>query len=198
MGDVDVEIDVEDLERLDRALHSGVNDGASESARWHVREGKNKAQDLLRLGDAEGHPRIWTRQTYHGFKRHVERRGNTFHAELQNTSPHAHIVEHGRRPGATPPPVQKLMAWVVAKLDPAPYDPDLVSSWEPELQALAQTFGPGYVRTAFNVQDKIRDEGIEGIRFMAKTESYLKQVGGLVTHAKVEAEIEKRLKAAGI
>lgn len=197
MGNIDIE--VEDLTGLQNALRRGVKEGARESAHWHTDEGKNKAQDLLRAGDGEGHPRIWRREVYHGFHDFVQSRGTGYVAQLTNTAPHAHIVEHGRRPGATPPPVQKLMSWVVDKLDPSvDVNPDLVDSWDPELQALAATYGPGYVRTAFNVQDKIREEGIEGIRFMSKTESYLKQVGGMVTHRKVEKNIEKQLKLRGL
>lgn len=52
---------------------------------------------------------------------------------------------------------------------------------KPELQALEDEYGTGYVIIAFNVQDKIGAEGIEDIRFMEKMENYLKQVGRAVT-----------------
>lgn len=192
---VELDIEVEDLHRLERALRNGVNDGAGETARWAVDEGRNRARDLLRIGH-NGHPRIWQSEVYHGFRHTIRREGNDYSAELRNIAPHAHIVEMGRRPGATPPPVQALMDWVVDKLNPAPVSENFFDN--PELHALADAYGPGYVVTAFNVQDKIEREGIAGIRFMGRTENYLKQITPAVAHRKVEKHIERSLKQHGI
>lgn len=196
---MDLDVEVEDLEELEDALKKGVRRGTSDTARWSVDEGRNKAQDLLRAGDSRGNRRIWKREVYHGFKHFIERKPHGYQANLFNTAPHVGIVELGRRPGETPPQVQDLMEWVVSKLNPAPdFDPDLVQYWEPELQALAATYGGGYVRTAFRVQDKIREEGIEGIRFMDRTENYLKQITPPIAHQKIESEIETQLRLHGI
>lgn len=37
-------------------------------------------------------------------------------AEYGNTAPYAGVLEHGRRPGATPPPIEPIRAWVRKKL----------------------------------------------------------------------------------
>lgn len=68
----------------------------------------------------------------------------------------------------------------------------------PELQVLEDRYGAGYVITAFNVQDKIREEGIEGIQFMAKTENHLKQIAPPIAHQKVEKNIRNQLRQQGL
>lgn len=198
MSDIGLDTEIENLSRLEKALEDGLEEGAKESAEWHVDEGKQKAQDFLRIGH-RGNSRIWRREVYEGFRKNVTSKGQGYTAQLQNIAPHATIVENGRRPGATPPQVQDLMAWVIDKLDPVPVDDGEGNLFDnPELQALEDTYGTGYVLTAFNVQDKIRDEGIRGIRFMGKTESYLKQVGPPVTHRKVEKNMQRHVRQHGL
>lgn len=36
-------------------------------------------------------------------------------AELQNDAPHAAVIEFGRRPGATPPPMKVILGWMKRK-----------------------------------------------------------------------------------
>lgn len=70
----------------------------------------------------------------------------------------------------------------------------MTENWHEDLQDLAQEYSPGYVITAFNVRDKIAEEGYEGIHFTDTTESHLEQVGPMVTKNIVEGHMNKELK----
>lgn len=69
---------------------------------------------------------------------------------------------------------------------------------DPELRALEEQYGAGYVLTAFDVQQKIGNEGIRGIEFMDKSEDYLEGMMPLITYQKVGKEIRRSLKQNGI
>jgi len=190
---IEIRVDESDLLALDRALEHGIRQGASDSARWAVDHGKNLAQDEIML-----HRRIWTGEVFDGFRHSIERTEDGYLANLWNESNHAGVVNYGRRPGARRPPVQNLMDWVVAHMAPREFDPKIVEHWLPELQALAGVYGPGYVRAAFDLQEKIHEDGFTGIHFKRTVENSLRQYGPVVTKQKTEARVIEELGRAGL
>lgn len=69
----------------------------------------------------------------------------------------------------------------------------MTENWDPELQALADEYSPGYVITAFAVRESIDEEGYPGIHFTDTTEAYLKQIGTPIVKMKVEKHMRKEL-----
>lgn len=199
MPNVDIEIDVHesDLVALEEALMDGLGDGIDDSLAWMVRKGTHRAKSRIRATD-----RVWRRKVYHGWQHSDRQVGDTEgHAEIVNVADHAAIVDKGLAPqgiirGANPQ-VQHIIQWVSETLFPKPNTSD-PSNWDPELEALASAYSPGYVLTAFAVKEKIDKEGYPGIDFTGAAERYLKKMGPMVVHRKVEKHMNRELRKRGL
>lgn len=62
-----------------------------------------------------------------------------------------------------------------------------------DMQNLIDSFGEGNVKKAFWLQDKIREEGLDGIHFMRKAENNAESYAPLITYQAVRSELIKRL-----
>lgn len=97
-------------EQFERALRQSVRRvqkqaeaAAADACARGAAEGVKLTNDLGLVNDG-GYRRGWYhRRIPHG-------------AEYGNSAPHAGVLEHGRRPGATPPPYEPIRAWVRKKL----------------------------------------------------------------------------------
>jgi hypothetical protein len=199
MGDIDIDIDVEKAGRVQPALRRGLREGLEEAGKWMMREGEDKARDAVLSAD-----RVWRGTLKQGFSTNENQFSRTDHwkGKISNDAPHAEVNERGRKPGNAPS-VQQIIPWVDDKLTPdgsaqeraASAD---VNNWNPELEALAAEYSPGIVITAFAVAEGLEDKGYPGIGFMETTETYLKQVGPMLVKRKVEKQMERELRAAGL
>lgn len=73
----------------------------------------------------------------------------------------------------------------------------MTDEWEDDLQDLAEEYTPGYVITAFGVQESIKKEGYHGVHFTESTESYLRSQKMNVKN-KIEKQINNELRKAGL
>lgn len=199
MGDIDIDVDVEKADRVQPALRRGLREGLEEAGDWMMREGEDKARDVVLSAD-----RVWRGTLKQSFDTEENEFSRYYHwkGKISNDAPHAKIVEHGRDPGNAPS-VQQIIPWVDDKLTPNASaqrraESADVNQWSPELEALAAEYSPGIVITAFAVAEGLEDKGYPGIGFMETTETYLKQVGPMLVKRKVEKQMERELRAAGL
>lgn len=57
---------------------------------------------------------------------------------------------------------------------------------------LVDQYGEDNVTKAFWLQEKIKEDGLDGIHFMAKAEAKAKQVAPMITHQAIRSELKKR------
>jgi len=194
MSDLSLKAEIDGHQRVDDALREGLKEGLKETGEWLQRRGKRRAQERVRATD-----RVWRERVYHGFSDpDGTTEGGTWEGSLRNEAPHAEIVEDGLEPGEANPPVQNIIEWVSDKLTPEPATGRDLSDWDPELQALAEDYHPGYVLTAFAVKEHIEKEGYRGIGYMDAAERYMSSIGPMVLHRKVEKNMERALRRHGL
>jgi len=206
MGDIDIEIEVDGIEETIGAFKLGLEKGLDAGGDWMLREGKDKAQGIVLSTD-----RVWRSTLKQGFSSNetgpdiagISETGRyySWEGEIRNDAPHATIVEHGLKPGNSPP-VQAILPWIDDKLIPdqetqEKADRANIGYWDPMLQAAAVQYGKAQVLTAFAVKSKLENRGYKGIRFMETTESYLNQVGHIVVRNKIVKHMNAALRTAG-
>lgn len=195
---IDVDVDDDDLARLEEALLDGLEDGMGASVAWLTRKGQSKAKSRIRSTD-----RVWRRKVYHGWSsQDIETSPEHASGQITNLADHARVVDEGLAPAGeitgSNPQVQDIIKWVSSELYPAVHDGVDLDDWDPELQALAAEYSPGYVLTAFAVRDKLDREGYPGIDFTGAAEQYLERVGPMVVQRKVEKRINRKLREYGV
>ena len=84
------------------------------------KEAKEVAFDVALRGVMEGVATagrlgLWDRGGGGGYASRFRAVRTKTGAELQNDAPHAATIEFGRRPGATPPPMKVILAWLKRK-----------------------------------------------------------------------------------
>lgn len=194
----EIEIDISRHMRVAPALKDGLEDGMAEAGENLVKKGKSRAK-----GHVRGTDRMWRSKLYNSFRAEPGYGDFTGDARwtgsFENFAPHARVVEYGLTPG-DPPAVQDIIDWVEYKLRPKSEEAQSrhIGNWDPQLQALAVHYGKGYVLTAFAVQEELRKNGYHGIGFMKAAETYLKQIGPMIVHRKVEKHMRKQLRKAGV
>ena len=197
MGDIDIEIEIEGVEKVGPALMGGLGSGLEESGDWALKTGEDKAKNIILSADRE-----WRKTLKRGFSTKSFANPDSFHGRLQNSALHAEIVEDGLKPGNSPP-VQRLLPWIDDRVTPnaeaqATAESANPSNWDPELQAAAAEYGPAKVITAFAIKGKLEKKGYPGIHFMETTEQYLQQIGPPVFRQKIEKHMNRALREAGL
>lgn len=198
-GDIHIDIDIDGAEKVAPALRKGLKEGLKESGEYLQKQGVDKGQDALRSTD-----RIWRRQVYHGF----ETESNQFNryyrwkGKIHNRAPHATIVDKGLKPGVNPE-VQDIIEWVDAKITPNAAAQESaekadIKEWDPELQALAAEHGAAIVISSFAIKYGLEEDGYPGIDFTGTIESYLEQIGHPISKSKVEKQMNRELRKAGL
>lgn len=118
MGDIEVETEVQNAEKIIPALKDGLEEGLEDGGEWILRNGKDRAQDAIMSAD-----RVWMETLKRGFRtsknEHIGKPGN-WQGTIKNDAPHAGINEHGLKPGSSPS-VQDIIPWVSQNLSPTPY-----------------------------------------------------------------------------
>lgn len=61
----------------------------------------------------------------------------------------------------------------------------------PEIDALIAAHGEGTVRKAFWLQQKIKDDGIDGIHFMGKAEAKVSQMSGAWMKQRIKSNMKR-------
>lgn len=199
MGDIKLSIDVEGSDKVGRALTRGLKEGLEEAGNWMLDEGEDKAKDAVLSAD-----RVWRKTLKQGF--HTEEnqfnRNYRWKGQIRNEAPHAGLNEDGLKPGSHPS-VQDIIPWIDDTLTPnasaqARASRANLENWDPELESLADAYSPAMVITAFAVKEGLEEKGYPGIGFMETTEAYLNQVGPMLVKRKVEKQMRRELRAAGL
>lgn len=203
MAKIDLNIDVKRAGRVGPALRRGLEEGLEESGEWMLDQGEGRAKDVVMLTD-----RVWRKRVKNGFLTSgISISDSRWNGRILNQAPHSEIVEKGLAPageivGANPS-VQDIIPWVDDKITPNASAQRAathanVSNWDPELQSLAATYGIATVISAFNIRKHLEENGYPGIRFMEQAESYLKQISPMNVKQKVEKEMQRELRKAGL
>jgi len=197
-GDIEVEIDVEGAERVEKALKKGLAEGLKESGEWMLERGEEVAKDRVITA-----PRVWRKKLKHGFKKEPTRfpRRDHWKGQLKNTAPNAEANEYGLAPGNSPP-VQHIIEWVDDELVPnaaaqAKAKMAHIGNWDPQLQALAVQYSKAKVMAAFQVKGGLEEKGYSGIQFMQAAEIYLETVSRMVIKQKIEKNMQEQLRIYG-
>lgn len=198
MGDIDIDIDIKRADAVLPAMNSGLRMGLEDSGDWMMDEGEDRARDAVM-----GAGRVWRETLKEAFDTEENQWNRYYHwkGEIRNEAPHAGINERGLKPGANPS-VQDIIPWVSSKMVPnaeaqekaALADPE---NWDAELKGLASTYSPAMVITAFAVKNEL-ETGYSGIGFMETTEQYLQSYAHLLVKNKVEKQMNRALRAAGV
>lgn len=203
MSDINIDIDVKKAGRVGPALRRGLEDGLEESGEWMLDQGKDHAKDIVMLTD-----RVWRKRVKNGFfTSGTSIRGHKWRGVIRNQAPHAEIVEKGLAPAGeivgSNPSVQDIIGWVDDKITPnasaqrAAKSANL-NNWNPELRTLASVYGTATVIAAFNIRRHLEKNGYPGIRFMEQAEFYLEQISRMNVKHKVEKNMERELRKAGL
>lgn len=112
MSSIDIEIDVNGVERVTRRLAEGVRAGAKQTRDDLLTTGQNKARSIIVSRDA-----VWRTHLYRSVKK-IPTTSSAGHytGQVRADTPYAATIEGGRRPGARAPPVGALIPWVKSKM----------------------------------------------------------------------------------
>lgn len=204
MGDIDIEIEVERAERVGPALSEGFHEGLYDTGRHLLAEGEKFATDYVQNTD-----RVWLKRVKRGFDSEENQFSRYFNwqGKITNDAPHAKIVDEGLKPEGkqrrSSPSVQDIIEWVDSEVVPNTSAQEAANSanignWDPQLQALAVHHGKANVIAAFAIAESLKEEGYPGIWFTETTEEYLEQIGKPMLKNKIESEMQKKLREAGV
>lgn len=198
MGDIDIDIDVKDSDKVAPALRRGMRQGFEESGRWLQRKGIGQGRNAIMSTD-----RIWRSTLFDSFSSTENEFSRYYHwqGKIQNDAPHARIVDNGVKPGNNPS-VQDILPWVSGKVIPnaaaqnSAAHADL-NNWDPQLEKLAKEYSPAMVIAAFAIKGGLEKKGYPGIDFTDQIESYLESQE-LNVKRKAEKEMNRALRKAGL
>lgn len=186
--ELDVDIEFDDLEKLEEALEDGVDEGADDTLDWAMDEVEDKAQDVIWR---EG--RIWNWRVYEEF---VKTKTGNQSGVVHNVAPHAEIVEWGRPPGRAPQ-AQHIIEWVDDKVLANELQWTQYTGDNPEIQAMVDEHGLATTSAAFDIAQKIGEEGYSGIHYMQRAEQAVRQEKEFVAWSKVDSNLRRELRKRG-
>lgn len=179
MADIRIDIDVLN-KRVDESIEDAITDGMREGGQQAASEAEKVAQQRIRNVGA-----VFTGDLVESFEIDLKKRGNNIIVTLENTSDHAAPIEYGAEYTDRGPPVAALIPWVKLKMRgytvpeddlqdlPNPQDVDEDTSIPqadgPALD-LTTVFDEEIVQKAFWLQQHIKEEGLDAVRFMKRAE----------------------------
>lgn len=186
MPTIDIDIDVLN-KRVDRDIKEDIEDGIEKGGTSLGLEGEEVAQHRIRSVGA-----IFTGDLILNFDVSVRKRRNKLVVTLENNSDHAAPIEYGAEYGSEGPPVIALIPWVRTKMsgfqvpeddlsalpdrDEVDEDTTLPEPGGGEVDVL-DVAEPETVQKAFWLQQHIKDNGIDAVRFMRAAEEYAREEG---------------------
>jgi len=150
---------------------------------------------------------VWKPELINSFDAKYSREGNTYTIVFQNDADHAPPIEYGAEYDEEGPPVAALIPWVQDKLHgftvtedfalPDPPDIDQIREQARE-EATNQNMidavslaDPNTVRKAFWLQQHIKEEGIDAVRFMRAAEKWAEKHADETVAAYINIELGK-------
>lgn len=201
MGDIDVKVDVERADLVNKALKQGLEEGLDETGEWMFENGIDRAKDELMAGSRG----VWRERVKNGFRSDKWQFNRTYYwrGQILNTVEHAGALNDGLPPGKANPSIFDLIPWVDDKIDPDSETQERaeeadISEWTPNLRGLARTYGTAEVLTTFAVKGHIENGGYEGLHFVEETEAYLEQMGKTIVKGKIEKQMNNELRKRGL
>jgi hypothetical protein len=179
MADIKIDIDVLN-KRVDESIEDAVTSGMREGGQQAASEAEEVAQQRIRNVGA-----VFTGDLIESFEIDLKKRGNNIIVTLENTSDHAAPIEYGAEYTDRGPPVAALIPWVKLKMTgysvpesevadlPEPQDVEEDTSI-PQANGpavdLTTVFDEEIVQKAFWLQQHIKEEGLDAVRFMKRAE----------------------------
>jgi hypothetical protein len=195
--EIDIDIEIDGAEAVGPAIEQGVESGIEETGNYLLRKGTERAKNIVLSAE-----RVWRGTLREGFTAEGSNAPRyQWHGKIRNVAPHAELNEDGLKPNNSPE-IQDILPWVSTTLIPnaeaqlRASESD-IGNWDAELEALASSYSPAMVLTAFAVKGKLENKGYAGIHYMDRTDSYLQGIGPMILKKKVEKHIRKELQAVG-
>jgi len=208
MSKINIELDTLNkrvADDIERGIKSGIRKGSGATSRTGLSDQMEEvAQHKLRTEN-----KVWTGQLISSFKAtHKSTMGmKSFTIVFTNTADHAAPIEYGADYNEKGPPLIPLAVWLMTGgADyPPPSDPpdeetirdrldgeELIGPQGEEIDPLDE-FPKAIIDQAFNIQDHIREHGIDPVRFMESAEQYAENAGAHTLADAIEAELDKRV-----
>jgi len=202
MGNLDVSVSVQDgniVDQIEDAIVDGIEKAADKRRKHGIAtQAEEVAKKRIREAGA-----VFTEELIESFEIDHTRTGGTWHVTLENTSDHAAPIEYGAEYGEEGPPVAALIPWVVVKMQgfdipESDYndipEPDVIRNesssieYGPDVNALAPDW---VVEKAFWLQQHIKEEGIDALRYMAEAEAWTEANAGETVAAFITDELNR-------
>lgn len=198
MADITIDIDVLN-KRVDESIEDAITSGMREGGQQVASEAEEVAQQRIRDVGA-----VFTGNLVESFEIDLKKRGNNIIVTLENTSDHAAPIEYGAEYTERGPPVAALIPWVKLKMrgytvpedevadlpDPQDVDEDtsIPQADGPALD-LTTVFDEEIVQKAFWLQQHIKEEGLDAVRFMKRAEEKVEDDGADTVADAITAEL---------
>jgi len=199
MGDLNAQISIQNenvVSQIEDAIVDGIEKSIDQRRSTSVpKQAEKVAKKRIREAGA-----VFTEDLVESFEIDYKRTSNTWHVTLENTSDHAAPIEYGAEFGEEGPPVAALLPWVIVKMrgfdvPESSYDlpePDTIRdesdsiAYGPDVTALAPDWA---VEKAFWLQQHIKEEGIDALRYMAEAEAWADANAGETVAAFITDEL---------
>lgn len=181
MGDIEFDINV-DNKRVANDIKDDIESGARKGAFAATAEAQEAAETRIREVGA-----IFSGELIQSFDISYRRRGGMLWVRLENNAEHAAPIEYGADYTDRGPPVAALIPWVRTKMmgfqvpqedendlpDPENVDEDLtVPEPDGSYTDLAKVVAPETLKRAFWLQQHIKEQGIDAVRYMQHAKAW--------------------------
>ena len=111
MSDIDIDIEVEGIQKVGELLEDGIKEGAQKSLDSLLDVGKDSAKNIISANDL-----VWTGELYGSINKESSFSDGSYSGTVSADSPHAAPIEFGAEYTTEGPPVSALIPWVKVKL----------------------------------------------------------------------------------
>lgn len=168
-----------------RQIEDAIKDGIAEGSAETGVEAEQVAKQRIRKVGA-----IFTGDLLNSFDIDIRKQGGNLVVRLTNDSDHAGPIEYGAEYTERGPPVVALIPWVRAKMtgfqipegdredlpDPETVDADFeIPEPDGSITDLRNVVDSETLDRAFWLQQHIKEEGIDAVRYMERAERYVKE-----------------------
>lgn len=200
--DITIEINGPDsgvAQDIKDAIEDGIKKAADERGPQGI---ATRAELVARIRIADK-GRIWTGELLEGFTIKHRRSGDTVVTILENEADHAPPIEYGAEYDEKGPPVVALLPWVAVNMRgfevpeewvPGYRTPDLEDETievDGQTAPVTSLFDDETIERAFWLQEKLYEDGIDGIGFMQRARRWTEQNADQVTRDFIEQELLK-------
>lgn len=185
-------------------IEDAVEQGIKSGRRGIRSELEDKAQERLRETGA-----IWKGEIYNNFRGVYLEEGNQYWLVFKNDAEHAAPIEFGAEYDMRGPPVAALIPWVQTKMRGFSIPDDDQLSGAPDIEAIREQAReeainknmvnavslaePEVVKKAFWLQQHIKENGIDAVRYMRAAELWAEANGASTVARYLNIHLARKL-----